>query len=421
VQQADGKTILVGSFTKYNTTPVNRVVRILQDETIDPTFLIGTGPNGLAGEVKVQADGKIIVAGSFTTFNGFPCNKIVRLNTNDSIDASFTTGSGFDDNVTALSIQADGKILTGGIFTMNKGIAANRIVRLNLDGSSDAFFVSGTGFSNGAVNVIKVTSSGSIMVGGTFSQKYNGSDVNRLVLLYSNGVIVPGFDIGAGPSSAAVNTLENAADGSWFVGGSFSIFESQNQGRLAKIDADGLLDVAYLTPNVGFDNSVYKVVPLADNKMMTFGSFTRFNGVNSPRIARLLEDGTLDVNFNSSASGPNNIVRTAVVQNDGKLVIAGSFTNYNGINTNRITRILKDGAIDSRFTIGTAANNQIYAIVLQQDEKIVLVGNFTLYNGVVANRVLRFLPTGALDTSFNVGSGADGIVEAISYCQLLKI
>jgi hypothetical protein len=47
---------------------------------------------------------------------------------------------------------------------------------------------------------------------------------------------------------------------------------------------------------------------------MAFGSFYRFNGVNSPRIARLLEDGTLDVNFNSSASGPNNIVRTAVVQ-----------------------------------------------------------------------------------------------------------
>jgi hypothetical protein len=41
------------------------------------------------------------------------------------------------------------------------------------------------------------------------------------------------------------------------------------------------------------------------------------------------------------------------------------------------------------------------------------VGNFTLYNGFVANRVLRLLPTGALDTSFNVGSGADGIVEAV--------
>jgi hypothetical protein len=65
------------------------------------------------------------------------------------------------------------------------------------------------------------------MVEGLLVKKYNGTDVNRLILLDSNGVIVPSFDIGSGPSSAAVNTLENAADGSWFVGGSFSIFESQ--------------------------------------------------------------------------------------------------------------------------------------------------------------------------------------------------
>jgi hypothetical protein len=66
------------------------------------------------------------------------CDKIVRLNTNGSIDASFVTGAGFNDNVTALAIQPNGKILIGGIFTMYKGIAANKIVRLNLDGSLDA-------------------------------------------------------------------------------------------------------------------------------------------------------------------------------------------------------------------------------------------------------------------------------------------
>jgi hypothetical protein len=71
---------------------------------------------------------------------------------------------------------------------------------------------------------------------------------------------------------------------------------------------------------------------------MAFGSFTRFNGVNSPRIARLLEDGTLDVNFNF-CFWSHNIVRTAVVQKMVK-VIAGSFTSYNGVN-NRITRILR--------------------------------------------------------------------------------
>jgi hypothetical protein len=82
-------------------------------------------------------------------------------------------------------------------------------------------------------------------------------------------------------------------------------------GKVSKIDADGLLDIGYLTPGVGFDNSVYKVVPLTGNKTMAFALpvLCKFS-----KNARLLEDGTLDVNFNSSASGPNNIVRTAVVQ-----------------------------------------------------------------------------------------------------------
>jgi hypothetical protein len=64
------------------------------------------------GEVK-SADGKIIVS-SFDSFNGVLCDKIVRLNTNGSIDASFVTGAGFNDNVTALAIQPNGKILIGG-------------------------------------------------------------------------------------------------------------------------------------------------------------------------------------------------------------------------------------------------------------------------------------------------------------------
>ncbi|MEZ7505827.1 T9SS sorting signal type C domain-containing protein [Flavobacterium sp. Arc2] len=412
-QQADGKIIVVGSFTKFNTTTTNRVARLLADGSLDPTFTIGSGAGGLVNELKVQADGKIIVVGWFTTFNGLPYNKIVRLNANGSIDTSFATGSGFDENVTALAIQADGKILVGGVFTMYNGITANRIVRLNVDGSLDATFASGTGFSDNGVNVIKVVSNGDIMVGGSFSKKYNGTDVNRLVLLDSNGMIVPGFDIGSGPSSAAVYAIENAADGSWFVGGSFSVFESQNQGRLAKLEPDGTLDTAYLTPGVGFNNTVYKVLPLADNKTMVFGSFTTFNGVSSARIARLQEDGTLDPTFNSSAVDANNIIRSAIIQQDGKIVIAGSFTSYNGVSVNRIARVLSNGAIDPSFSIGTAANNLIYALAMQTDGKIIVVGNFTLFNGAVANRVLRLLPSGALDTSFNVGAGADGIVEAV--------
>ena len=412
-QQTDGKVIIVGSFTKYNTLNANRVARILADGNLDPTFAIGSGPNGLVVDVKIQSDGKVIVAGSFDTFNGISCNRIVRLNTDGSIDNSFTQVIGFNGNVTALALQLDGKILVGGVFTSYNGAVANRIARLNSTGTIDSAFMSGTGFSDDGVTAIKVASNGAIMVGGSFSRFYNGTPVNRLVLLASNGALEPFFDIGAGPATATVYTIENNPDGSWFVGGSFSVFESQNQGRLAKLDPDGTLDTAYLTPGVGFDNSVYKLISLADNKTIACGSFTRYNGVISGRISRLLSDGSFDSTFNTGAIGANNIVKTAVAQLDNKIVIAGNFTSYNGVVANRITRINENGAIDPEFAPGTGANNQIYAVAIQLDGRIIVGGNFTSYNGVSVNRIMRLFSNGAIDPSFNIGVGADGIVEAI--------
>jgi uncharacterized delta-60 repeat protein len=411
--QPDGKVIIVGSFSKYNTTNANRVARILSDGNLDPTFMIGSGPNGLVGEVKIQNDGKIIVAGSFDTFNGVSCNRIVRLNTDGSIDSSFVNGIGFNGNVTALAVQVDGNILVGGVFTSYNGAVTNRIVRLKSSGMVDATFMSGTGFSDDGVNVIKVAANGSIMVGGSFTKLYNGTAVNRLVLLSSNGVLDPIFDIGAGPPTATVYTLENEVDGSWFVGGSFVVFDSQNQGRLAKIDSDGVLDTGYLTPGVGFDNSVYHLISLANNKTIACGSFTRYNGVSSARITRLLADGTFDDTFNPAEAGANNIIKSGVVQFDNKMVIVGSFTSYNGVAANRIIRITADGAVDPTFVSGTGTNNQIYAIAMQSDGRFIVAGNFTSYNGTSVNRILRLLANGSIDPTFNIGSGADGIVEAI--------
>ncbi|KIA84878.1 delta-60 repeat domain-containing protein [Flavobacterium sp. AED] len=411
--QTDGSIVIVGSFTKYNGITVNHIARILPNGNLDTSFVTGSGASANVDEVQIQTDGKIIVAGSFISFNGTICNRIIRLNSNGSIDAAFGIGTSFNDNIGALSLQPNGKILVGGDFTSYNGTAANRIIRLNTDGSIDSSFISGSGFSTVGVNSIKVDSSGSIMVAGSFTGNYNGTAVNRLVLLGFNGVINPLFDIGFGPSSATVYALADAPDGSWFVGGSFSVFDSQNQGRLAKIDAVGTLDIGYLTAGVGFDNSVLKIISLPDNKTMAFGSFTKFNGGSVNRIACLLEDGAIDPTFNSSGIGANNVIKSAVIQTDNKMVLVGSFTNYNGVVANRIIRTLLNGDLDATFTIGTGTNNQIYAVALQPDGKIIIAGNFTNYNGVSVNRIARLLPDGAIDVSFNTGLGADAIVETL--------
>lgn len=412
--QSDGKVIIVGSFTKYNGTNAYRVARILVNGDLDPTFVTGTGASGLVEEVQIQSDGKVLLAGSFVSFNEMTCNRIVRLNTDGSIDTTFTNGIGFDNKTSALDIQFDGKILVGGTFSTYNGVTANRIIRLNTDGSIDASFNSGSGFSNDGVSVIKIDPFGSIMVGGSFTGNYNGTAINRLVLLDSNGVIDPGFDIGSGPASATVYALTDSPDSSWFIGGSFSVFDSQNQGRLAKIDNTGLLDIGYLTAGVGFNNSVLKVISMANNKTMIFGGFTKYNGVSISRIARLLEDGSLDPLFNLSQTGANNTIKCATIQPDNKIIFAGSFTNYNGLVTNRIARILPDGTTDPDFSPGTAANGTIYSLALQPDGKIIIAGSFTSYNGTAAIRTARLLTDGTLDSSFNVSLGADATVETIT-------
>lgn len=411
--QADGCLVLAGSFTKYNTTTVNRIARILPNGNLDTTFASGTGASGVINTVQIQSDGKIVIAGSFASFNGISCNRIIRLNANGSIDAAFNAGTGFNDAARTLAIQMDGKILVGGDFTTYNEAEANRIVRLNANGSIDNSFNSGTGFSDSGVHVIKLDSIGTIMIGGSFNGKYNGVDVNRLVLLDANGVLNPVFDIGSGPATGIVYTLTNDAVGSFYLGGTFTAFDSQNQGRLAKIDGEGTHDIGYLTAGVGFDNSVLKVISLLDNKTMVFGNFTKFNGVSASRITRLREDGTVDMSFDSAGIGANNSIRSAALQTDAKIVFVGSFTSYNGITTNRIARVLPNGAIDPAFVMGLGFNNIVYSVAIQVDGKLVVGGNFTSYNGTASNRIIRLLPDGMRDSSFNPGLGADAIVESV--------
>jgi uncharacterized delta-60 repeat protein len=413
VQQSDGKIVIVGSFTKYNGITVNRVARILTNGNLDTTFLTGLGAPANINSIQIQTDGKIILGGNFIKFNGIDVNKIIRLNPDGSIDATFNIGTGFNQDINTLVLQSDGRIIIGGEFTNYNGIEANRIIRLNSDGTIDFGFLSGTGLSNGSVYVIKTDALGNIMLGGSFTDLYNGSEVNRLLFLDVNGNIKTNFDTGSGPASASVLALNNSADGSWFIGGSFSVFDSQNQGRLAKIDDNGIHDTGYLSAGVGFDNSVFKVVPLSDNKTMVFGNFSKFNGTSSSKVARILQDGELDITFNSAETGANNAVKAAAQQLDGKMIIAGSFTSYNNTTCNRVARIFPDGGLDAGFASGSGFNSVVNAVVIQSDQKILLAGSFTKYNGVTVGHVLRLLQDGTIDAGFDAVLGADGAIDAI--------
>ncbi|SHL76924.1 delta-60 repeat domain-containing protein [Flavobacterium chilense] len=411
-QQPDGKIIIVGSFTKYNNVTVNRIARILPNGDLDTSFNTGSGSALNITNVKILPDAKVLISGNFTAFNGVAINRIARLFSNGTIDPGFNIGSGFSNDVNAMVIQADGKIILGGKFTEYNGITANRIIRLNEDATIDTGFLSGSGLTVDAVQVIKTDDLGRIMIGGSFKGFYNGIAVNRIFLLNPDGSIDPNFDVGAGPGSASVLALANTPDESWYVGGSFSVFDGQNQGRLAKINEDGEHDTGFLAAGIGFDNAVHKVLSLQNSKTMVFGNFTKFNAVLTSRITRLLENGLSDDTFNTGQSGANNLIKTAVLQSNSKIILGGNFTKYNGITCNRLVRILPDGAIDNTFNTGSGFKSQVYAIAMQ-DEKIIVAGNFTTYNDAPAGRIVRLLENGSPDPGFNPGFGADAIIESI--------
>jgi uncharacterized delta-60 repeat protein len=181
VQQPDGKIICGGAFTSFNGVARNRIARLNTDGSLDATFNPISGFNGIIYSLSVQQDGKIICGGAFTSFNGVARNRIARLNADGSLDASFNPGTGFNIGsfsygVKSMAIQPDGKIICGGDFTSFNGVIRNRIARLNTNGTLDTFFNPGTGFDN-PIYSLSIQSDGKIICGGEFSS-FNGVDRN---------------------------------------------------------------------------------------------------------------------------------------------------------------------------------------------------------------------------------------------------
>ena len=137
----------------------------------------------------------------------------------------------------------------------------------------------------------------------------------------------------------------------------------------------GILDTTFNSGDLGFGNGanddIYTSNIQSDGQVIIGGNFTTYKEAQCNRIARLNNDGSLDTSFNSGV-GASGIVWASVVQNDGRIIIGGEFTSYNGTSINRIARLNSDGTLDTSFNPGTGANSIIYTTSLQRDGKIII-------------------------------------------------
>jgi len=349
--QPDGKILIGGHFAVYDGVPISGIARIMPDGSLDPTFNPGAGAVGQAisspnitsswvNAIAVQADGRILIAGNFTTLDGAATGRIARLNTDGSIDPTFSVGTGANAAVYSLALDAEGKILMGGSVTSINGTSSSRIARLNPDGSLDMGFMVGTGFDS-EVFAIAVLPDGKIMVGGSFTS-YNGAEVNKLVKLANNGGLDLSFDPPALESELGVRCMALQPDGKIIIGGSLLEGNSQQWVCVMRVEADGTTDPGFAwTGESVMSQSVRTMALQADGRIVIGGNF--FSAFET-RFARLMSNGAMDQLFNAntgtSVTGEQfRLPYSLLVQPDGRILLSGNFISFAGIPRNRIARI----------------------------------------------------------------------------------
>src|SRR5258708_6738472 len=169
--QKDGKIIVSGLFPwQYKGATVSNIFRLNADGSLDQSFNVGQGPNSVVNISLIQPDGKIVAFGYFSLWGGNPASRVVRLNTDGSLDTSFTPGSGFDNSILTAALTPDNKIYAGGYFGSFNGVPVPHLTRLDPNGTQDATFNPILPGTLNPVSSLVVRSDGKVTVKGSWER-----------------------------------------------------------------------------------------------------------------------------------------------------------------------------------------------------------------------------------------------------------
>jgi len=405
--QSDGKVIAVGDFVAYSGSTRNRIVRLNTNGTYDTTFVTGTGLGNNAVNANIQSDGKILVVGAFTSYSGSTNNYIVRINPDGTKDTSFTIGTGFNSTVSISNLRSDGKLMVAGAFTTYSGSSRNFIARLNSDGTVDTGFNVGTGLNTGwgggLNNSIAFDLENNTYLASD-NLSYSGSFVPRIFKVKDNGTLDLTYNPGIGLSRFAIANLISGSR--LYTAGTFVNYQTPGAPGIAMISDSATLSSSF-NPGIGFNGDVYTIARQSDGKVITGGAFTSYSGSTSTRLVRINTNGTLDATFNVGTAGATNIVQDLALQTDGKVIAGGQFTTYSGSSTSttRLMRLNTNGTQDLTYNTGVGLNATVYTVLPTADGKVLVLGLFTTYSGSTVNYITRTNANGTRDTGFNTGTG----------------
>ncbi len=413
---AGGKILVAGEFTSVNGTARTSIARLDPNGALDTTYYTSLGTSFYQPYVNaaaLQGDGKIVIGGNFNQVNGTTQNYLARLNADGSPDTSFISRLGSNDGGTVQSIlcQTNGRILIGGVFSAINGVPHTGIARLNADGSTDESFQATAGW----VYAITVQPDDKIVIGGGL---FNGSDKAVAARLNADGSLDNSFSFPAVASGGTIYTIAMQSDGRMILGGSFITVRN----NLVRMNSDGSVDDSFDNGPTGPNWSISSLAIQPDQKILIGGSFNAVSGVTRNHLARLNPDGSLDTSFFQGMAGINveggGIISCLALQDDGRILVAGSIGSFNGTIVGNLVRLNPDGSLDNSFLQGSgtdATAGQIYSLAVQKDGKILIGGSFATVNGTPRNYIARLNSDGSLDATFLQGmTGADNEITSLA-------
>ncbi len=334
------KLYIRGGFAHYynQNSAVNGLARINPNGSLDTSFDAGTsiassgGQSAVIYDMTINSQNNLLIAGDFTSYRGITRNRIALLKENGQIDESFNPQNGPDKRITSVAYQADGKILIGGFFTTYNGTARNRIARLNSDGTLDTTFNANNVVNFKAEN-ITILPYGKILVA-----TWNSQNQDVILRLNTDGSLDTSFTVNTFTSEANSYNIQAIAlqnNGKILVSGGFTKCNNIYKSFIARLNSDGSLDDTFTLPFYYLNKNIHSIIPLSDDKIFIAGDFTQ----NKRFLARLYSNGTIDGNFEPGESA-NDYINGIALQSSGKIVFGGHFTKYRGVTRYGIARVI---------------------------------------------------------------------------------
>lgn len=336
----DGK-LLIGASNDLNTNA--KISRHNIDGSIDNTFQNNyTSWNGTVESIGIASDGKIIIAGTLTVQSlGVMRSSLIRLFPDGSLDTSFTSISA-NGGIYDIFVQPDDKIIVIGGFSTFNGLPYNKILRLNANGTPDIAYNQNLGSGLTIIpNKAYLDAFGKLTLLGAYN--FNGTNYpNGLVRINSNGTVDNTFSIGTGTASfEGFSDFDYTPDNKLLVSGAFSSINGFPSNDIARLNYDGSPDASFSSGAGPTCCGILNVrSEIGSDKIIICNGFYDYEGVLRSNLARLNNDGTLDLSYDPGAGfADNSTINALEFDNTGKLVIGGQFNNYNNVNRLNIVRI----------------------------------------------------------------------------------